>query len=109
MERESARKISISLVDQLLDLKGDAKGRVNGEAVIDLLLKAVGPAIGERVKTKREELRLSQLDLATSLKSVQSEVAKIESGQRAISVETAKTLAAALKVSPEWILTGKNR
>jgi ribosome-binding protein aMBF1 (putative translation factor) len=98
------KTIGKTLLDGLI---ANERGNYDAEDVINVLLKVSGGAAGKRIRSRRDELHMPQGDLAAALESSQSEIAKIESGQRAISVEDAKILAEHLKVSPEWILTGK--
>lgn len=106
-QNEKLRQLGISLVDDLMSLNKNSKGRIEGDAVINLLLKGVGPIIGKRIHERREKLGLSQSALAEALGVKQPEVAKIESGVRAISYESARKLASVLKTNANWILTGR--
>lgn len=63
---------------------------------------------GERVKARREELGMTQLDLALKIgyKSKQA-ICKIETGDRGISVEKVNLLADALRI-PLDVLVGSS-
>lgn len=63
---------------------------------------------GERVKARREELGMTQLDLALKIgyKSKQA-ICKIETGDRGISVEKVNLLAEALRI-PLDVLVGSS-
>jgi len=64
--------------------------------------------IGKRVHEKRYALAWSQTKLADLARLVQSDVSKIENGRhRNFTVEHAYRLAAALGVTPQWLL-GEN-
>ena len=71
---------------------------------------AVSRVVGRQVKAAREQLRLSQADLAKRLDELdlpthQATVARVETGGRRISVDDLLALAAALGVSPLYLLT----
>lgn len=61
--------------------------------------------IGERIKAKREELGLSQLELAelSGYKS-KTTISKLESGQRLPKQSQIKAISAALHVRPSWLM-----
>lgn len=61
--------------------------------------------VGERIKQRREELKLSQDELATKMgyKS-RSTIAKIESGNDDLSQSKLQAFATALETSPGWLL-----
>ncbi|MDQ0040847.1 helix-turn-helix domain-containing protein [Variovorax boronicumulans] len=62
--------------------------------------------IAERVKAVRQELGWSQVQLAEEVGVSQSSIGNIESGVRQRPRELV-SLAKALRVSPEWLETGK--
>jgi transcriptional regulator with XRE-family HTH domain len=71
---------------------------------------AVSGVVGRQVKAAREQLHLSQADLAKRLDELglpahQATVARLETGGRRISVDDVLALAAALGVSPLYLLT----
>ncbi|MGV2880662.1 helix-turn-helix domain-containing protein [Pantoea vagans] len=64
--------------------------------------------IGERIKLKREELGLSQADLAKLCGwPTASRLGNYESGSRRVSAEDATLLAEILKVTPAYLLFGE--
>jgi SOS-response transcriptional repressor LexA len=64
---------------------------------------------GERIKSRREELDLSQAELARLCNwPTASRLGNYELGNRKISAEDATVLAGALKVSPSYLLFGDN-
>jgi ribosome-binding protein aMBF1 (putative translation factor) len=63
--------------------------------------------IGRRIKAKRKELDLRQDDLVAKLKISQSELSKIENGEKCLSTSRGKKLAKILGVTFEWIFEGK--
>lgn len=62
-------------------------------------------AFGKRVKTRREELRMSQGDLAKASGIRQPTISNIETGRNQGS-KYAVELAAALRVTPRWLTSG---
>lgn len=63
--------------------------------------------IGERIKLKREELGVSQAELAKLCGwPTASRLGNYESGSRRVSAEDAATLAEVLKVTPSYLLFG---
>ena len=63
--------------------------------------------LGERLKQRRLELDLSQLELARRAKVSQGTIAQLEIGRNQGSGKILD-IAIALNVSPEWLLYGKN-
>lgn len=63
------------------------------------------PTIGERIKTRRKELKMSQQELALLLgyKSSTS-IARIESGNRELPQKKIEKIAEALHTTPEYIM-----
>lgn len=61
--------------------------------------------LGDRIRTRREELRLSQEELAKKLgyKS-RSTIAKLESGENDLTQSKVKAFAKALNTTPRWLL-----
>lgn len=60
---------------------------------------------GERVRARREELGMSQLDLALKVNlQTKQAISKIENGERGVDVDRAEMLAAALDVSIDFLL-----
>lgn len=62
--------------------------------------------IAERLKQAREALGLSQLEVAIAAGVKQGTIGNIEAGLRSRPRELL-AIAAAVKVSPQWLLTGK--
>lgn len=60
--------------------------------------------IGDRIKAKRKELGLNQIDLANSLKVARSSISNIEIGRHQIPLHLLYELCALLKVSISDIL-----
>ena len=64
--------------------------------------------LGERIKQRREELGLRQVDVARLVKIKQPSLSLIESGEtESLRAATLMGLAKALKTTPKWIMTGK--
>jgi transcriptional regulator with XRE-family HTH domain len=63
--------------------------------------------LGERLKTRRAELKLSQKQLALSLGVTQGAVAQFESGARSPSLELLARLADRLRVSTDYLIRGE--
>ena len=61
--------------------------------------------LGTRLKQRRAELGISQLQLSKKLKISQSAVALLESGRNQSTTKIVE-LAAALETTPEWLLHG---
>lgn len=62
------------------------------------------PGVGTRVREARERAGLTGADLGTLLGLDKSQVSKIESDRRRISVREMPKLAQVLRVTPQWIL-----
>lgn len=62
--------------------------------------------IGKRVRAKREELNISQTDLANSVGLSRSTMCKIESGNNSTSLDTFKNIAKVLNVDVMYLLLG---
>jgi transcriptional regulator with XRE-family HTH domain len=65
--------------------------------------------IGERIKTRRNELKLSQRKLGGKCNVTGASVSLWESGETEPSGETLLLLADALDRSPEWIMNGDSK
>lgn len=59
---------------------------------------------GEAVKAQREELQLTQKDLAASCDLDQSYIVRVEGGKQNVTLSTIVVLAIALKLSPSHLL-----
>jgi transcriptional regulator with XRE-family HTH domain len=69
----------------------------------DLLLSQ----IGLRVTKRRQELGLTQTELAGRLEIGQANIYRIEHGKQNLTVDTLCKLAEALEMTPEELFTGK--
>lgn len=63
--------------------------------------------LAERLKRRRQELRLSQKQLALALGITQGSVAQMESGRRSPSLELLPRLAERLRVSTDYLIKGE--
>ena len=64
--------------------------------------------LGERLRHARKDRKLSQVSLAKAAGIKQPSLSELESGEsKSISGDTLVSIAAALRVRPEWIVTGK--
>jgi SOS-response transcriptional repressor LexA len=70
------------------------------------ITKVMNSAFGSRVKRRREELGMSQKDLADKAGIAQPTISFIESGRNKASTYVVQ-LASALKVSAQWLDTGR--
>lgn len=64
-------------------------------------------SLGQRIKRRRAELKLSQKALAQALGVTQGAVAQMELGLRSPSLELLPRLAGTLRVSVEYLLRGE--
>ena len=65
--------------------------------------------IGERIKLRRAELNISQMELAKLVgMGHQTSISKIEKGQRGVPLRYVKSFADALKTSPDYLLGETN-
>ena len=62
--------------------------------------------IGRRIKARRDELRMSQVDLATACQVPQARISEYESGTRELPRAVMGRLCKALKITPEILLAG---
>lgn len=62
--------------------------------------------IGDRIKLKREEIGLSQRELARISNTSSVSVCRWESNSRGITADNIISICNALEVSPNWLLTG---
>lgn len=61
--------------------------------------------VGQRIKLRREEKGLSQLDLAKKVGyETKGSISMIESGKRDISLDKVREIAKALDVTPHWLM-----
>ncbi len=63
--------------------------------------------IGQRIRKRRQELGLTQDDLAKTLKVTPQHISAIELDQRAPSLDSLVNLAKELGVTTDYLLTGK--
>lgn len=64
-------------------------------------------AVGERIRTQRKTLGLSQEVFAEKIGRVPKFCADIERGQAGMSIKTMLTVCSLLKMSPDYLLLGK--
>lgn len=64
--------------------------------------------VGERIKTRREELEWKQDDLATRAKISKSFLSDIENGKRNVGADKLLDIARALNLSLDYLMTGKS-
>jgi len=62
--------------------------------------------IGRRIKARRDELRMSQVDLATACQVPQARISEYESGTRELPRAVMDRLCKALKITPDILLAG---
>lgn len=65
-------------------------------------------AIGNRIKSLREKAKLTQSDVARYLSLDQSMIAKMEKGERKITLDVVKKLSALFCCTVDYILTGED-
>lgn len=63
-------------------------------------------AVGERIRTRRKALDISQEDFAERIGRVPKFCADIERGQTGMSIETMLSICSLLKMSPNQLLLG---
>lgn len=63
--------------------------------------------IGDRIRSIRKERHITQKDITNAIGIGQSTLSDIENGRNSPSYETIVALSNFFKVSPEWLLTGK--
>lgn len=63
--------------------------------------------LGERIRQKRENLGITQRDLAQSISMTPQHISVIEQGKRLPSIELLAKLAQELGVSIDYLVTGK--
>jgi phage repressor protein C with HTH and peptisase S24 domain len=80
--------------------------RENNSAVSQTRFQNVGMTLGERIKERREAIKLSQDTLGKAVGVSRSAVAQWESDLNAPTLDKIPGLALALGVSAEWLLTG---
>lgn len=65
-------------------------------------------AVGERIRTRRKALGISQEDFAERIERVPKFCADIERGQTGMSIETMLSICSLLKLSPDQLLFGNS-
>ena len=63
--------------------------------------------LGQNVRRRRQELRMTQEKLAEKLKMTQGYLSQIENGNRAATLSTVADIAEALEVTPSYLLAGE--
>lgn len=64
--------------------------------------------LGERIKSRRKELRMSQEELGNRIGFTKSSISRIEHGDRAVSFENINKIASVLEVDQKWLLGWTN-
>lgn len=64
-------------------------------------------SVGNRIRTARRSLKLSQPELAKRAKVTQSTISDLENDKKSTSAENMEAIAQALGVSSSYLLTGK--
>lgn len=64
----------------------------------------MGNILGERLKGRREKLKLSQGDLAAIIGTTQNQISRYERGENNPTADVLVSLAMALETSPNWLL-----
>ena len=62
--------------------------------------------IGHRIKTRRDEIRMSQVDLASAAQVTQGRISEFESGTKALPHATMERICKALGIAPATLLDG---
>ena len=60
--------------------------------------------LGERIKSRRKELRMSQEELGNRIGFTKSSISRIEHGDRTVSFENINKIATVLEVDQKWLL-----
>lgn len=60
--------------------------------------------IGNRIKDRRKELKMSQKDLGNMVGLTSATISRIEDGSRKLTQENITKFAQALEVSPDWLM-----
>lgn len=63
--------------------------------------------IGERIRSRRNQLKLTQQQICTKIDTTQTHYSNIENGKTGLSLEMLLKLCEILDVSADYILTGK--
>jgi ribosome-binding protein aMBF1 (putative translation factor) len=73
--------------------------------------RSIAQAMGERIRARRKELKLTQEQVrirmeAESVSVTQTQFSRIENGESLLNAAEVIALAAALEISYRWLLTG---
>lgn len=79
---------------------------IPGEVIEKEDLKIIGKTMGNRLKNLRLKNKLTQSVLEKKSKVKKTRISLIERAQSIMSINEAKSLAKALKVTPEWLVAG---
>lgn len=60
--------------------------------------------LGDRIKSRRKELRMSQEELGNRIGFTKSSISRIEHGDRVVSIENINKIASVLEVDQKWLL-----
>lgn len=60
--------------------------------------------LGNRIKSRRKELKMSQEELGNRIGFTKSSISRIEHGDRAVSFENINKIASVLEVDQKWLL-----
>lgn len=60
--------------------------------------------LGNRIKSRRKELRMSQEELGARIGFTKSSISRIEHGERVVSIENINKIASVLEVDQKWLL-----
>ncbi len=60
--------------------------------------------LGERIKSRRKELRITQKELGDRIGFTKSSISRIEHGSRVVSIENINKIASVLEVDQKWLL-----
>ena len=91
----------------LLQHRQKTQQLVTSEEIMANDKKILGNMMGERLTKVRKERGFTQEQLETKSKVSQSKISRIEAGTKTLSIEDAKLLAPALKVSMKFLISGK--
>lgn len=60
--------------------------------------------LGERIKSRRKELKITQKELGDRIGFTKSSISRIEHGSRVVSIENINKIASVLEVDQKWLL-----
>ena len=67
-------------------------------------VRTVYKEIGQRIRQRRKELKITQKDLAAAMGLTAGYIGHLERGTRTMSIEVLLMLCTELKVAPSWLL-----